>query len=167
MGPQIVVMGVSGSGKSTIGDLIARELDVPFLDGDSLHPLANVEKMAAGTPLTDEDRWPWLAEVGRALADAGRDADGIVIACSALRRAYRDAILETAPQAYFVHLHGARDVLARRMEGRTDHFMPASLLDSQLATLEELGDDEAGIVIDVDQPVDDIVSVAREAIASR
>src|SRR6478609_7103553 len=99
---RIIVMGVSGCGKTTIGDLVARELGVPFLDGDSLHPVENVAKMASGTPLTDDDRWPWLATVGRALADGG----GLVLACSALRRSYRDAIRQQAPDTIFLHLNG-------------------------------------------------------------
>lgn len=161
---QVVVMGVSGSGKSTIGALIARDLGVPFIDGDSLHSTANVEKMAAGTPLTDEDRWPWLAEVGRVLHAAGLNGDGLVVACSALRRVYRDAILETAPNAVFLHLNGSRDVLAQRMQGRSEHFMPTTLLDSQLATLEPLAADEPGAVVDIDQSVPEVIVDAREVL---
>lgn len=163
-GVQIIVMGVSGSGKSTIGALIAGALDVPFVDGDALHPQSNIEKMAGGTPLTDDDRWPWLATVGATLAEAGRDGRGMVIACSALRRAYRDAILSNAPAARFVHLSGTREVLASRLEGRSDHFMPPSLLDSQFATLEPLAEDEPGIVVDIDQQVPAIVAEAVDAI---
>ncbi|MET0842531.1 MAG: gluconokinase [Mycetocola sp.] len=157
-GIQIIVMGVSGSGKSTIGALIAGALGVPFVDGDSLHPQSNVEKMAGGQPLNDDDRWPWLATVGKTLADAGEQGSGMVIACSALRRAYRDAILRAAPKTRFVHLSGTREVLASRLEGRSDHFMPPALLDSQFATLEPLEDDEPGIVIDIDQRVTQILS---------
>ena len=113
---RIIVMGVSGCGKTTIGDLVARELGVPFLDGDSLHPVENVAKMAAGTPLTDEDRWPWLATVGSELAKAGDG--GLVLACSALRRRYRDAIRAQAPDTIFLHLHGTQEVLKARIEGR-------------------------------------------------
>ncbi|GHD50634.1 gluconokinase [Mycetocola manganoxydans] len=163
-GIQIIVMGVSGSGKSTIGALIAGALGVPFVDGDSLHPQSNIEKMAGGQPLNDDDRWPWLATVGRTLADAGRRGTGMVIACSALRRSYREAILETAPRTRFVHLAGTREVLATRVEGRSDHFMPTTLLDSQFATLEPLGDDEPGIVINIDQTVPAIVAEAAAAL---
>jgi gluconokinase len=163
-GFQIIVMGVSGSGKSTIGALVAGSLGVPFIDGDSLHPQSNVEKMAGGLPLNDDDRWPWLAAVGNTLADAARQGTGMVIACSALRRAYRDAIRTSAPGTRFVHLAGARDVLASRVEGRSDHFMPAALLDSQLATVEPLEDDEPGMVIDIDQPVTAIVAAATGAL---
>lgn len=157
---RIIVMGVSGCGKTTIGDLVARELGVPFLDGDSLHPVENVAKMAAGTPLTDDDRWPWLATVGTELANAGDG--GMVLACSALRRSYRDAIRAQAPDTVFLHLHGSKEVLRARTEGRTGHFMPPALLDSQLATLEPLQADEAGVVVDIAAGVDEVV---REALA--
>lgn len=163
--PQIVVMGVSGSGKSTVGAQLADVLGVPFIDGDGLHPESNIEKMAAGTPLTDADRWPWLAEVGRVLRDSGESGEGAIVACSALRRAYRDAILDAAPDALFVHLTGDRDVLARRMSGRSDHFMPTTLLDSQIDTLEPLNSDEPGITIDIDTSVDGVVEAARAQIA--
>jgi beta-N-acetylhexosaminidase len=155
---RIIVMGVSGCGKTTIGDLVARELGVPFLDGDSLHPLENVAKMAAGTPLTDEDRWPWLATVGAELANASDG--GMVLACSALRRSYRDAIRQQAPDTIFLHLHGSKEVLRARTEGRTGHFMPPALLESQLATLEPLDADEAGIVVDISAPVQEVLSAA-------
>ena len=161
--PAVVVMGVSGCGKSTIGALVAHELGVPFVDGDSLHPVENVAKMAGGTPLTDEDRWPWLAEVGRVLATS---EGGVVVACSALRRAYRDAIVAAAPAAVMVHLHGTREVLGARLEGRSDHFMPASLLDSQLATLEPLEEDERGFVVDVDQEVPAILDEVRAQLSA-
>ncbi|MFU8946307.1 gluconokinase [Mycetocola zhadangensis] len=163
-GTQVIVMGVSASGKSTIGALIAGALGVPFVDGDALHPQANIEKMAGGQPLNDDDRWPWLAVVGQTLAESGKSGTGMVIACSALRRAYRQTILDNAPDAQFVHLHGSRDVLAARIEGRSGHFMPASLLDSQFATLEPLAEDEPGCVVDIDQTVADIVAEAVENI---
>lgn len=161
---RIVVMGVSGCGKTTIGDLVARELGVPFLDGDSLHPVENVAKMAAGTPLTDDDRWPWLATVGAALANAGDG--GMVLACSALRRSYRDAIRNQAPDTVFLHLHGTKEVLGSRLEGRSGHFMPATLLESQLATLEPLEADEAGTVVDIAAPVNKVVVDALAGIAA-
>lgn len=158
---RLVVMGVSGSGKSTIGALLADRLGIDFVDGDSLHPLTNVEKMAGGTPLTDDDRWPWLDLVGEALGAAGQDGGGgLAVACSALRRSYRDAILAKAPGTRFVHLTGSEEVLASRLEGRTDHFMPTGLLLSQLATLEPLDEDEPGIVVDVDQSVGSIIAEA-------
>lgn len=162
--PHVVVMGVSGSGKTTIGALIADELGVPFVDGDGLHPIENVRKMAAGTPLTDEDRWPWLRTVGERLAMSER---GLVIACSALRRVYRDAILTEAPATVFVHLAGALEVLRERMEGRSGHFMPPSLLASQLETLEPLADDEPGFVLDIAHPVDELVRQAVDGVRAR
>lgn len=157
----IVVMGVSGSGKSTIGALIAARLGVPFVDGDSLHPIENVRKMAGGTPLNDDDRAPWLAAVGRELAGAPA---GLVIACSALRVRYRDIIRAEAPDAVFVHLSGTKDVLVGRLEGRSGHFMPPALLDSQLDTLEALGPSEAGVTVDIAGSVDSIVEAAVDGI---
>jgi carbohydrate kinase (thermoresistant glucokinase family) len=158
--PIVVVMGVSGSGKSTIGELVAEALSVPFIDADSLHPLANVEKMAAGQPLTDEDRWPWLAKVGQVLAAA--DATGAVVACSALKRVYRDAIRSEAPRALFLHLSGSKELLASRLGRRSGHFMPATLLDSQLQTLEPLAADESGVVVDV---APDVMTIVSDAVA--
>jgi carbohydrate kinase (thermoresistant glucokinase family) len=145
--PLVVVMGVSGSGKSTVGALLADELGIPFADADDLHPAANVAKMSSGEPLTDDDRWPWLAAVGDALAAAA--GTGLVMACSALRRSYREAILDRAPDAVFVLLHGPRELLAERIGGRAGHFMPTTLLDSQLATLEHFDPDEPGHVVDI------------------
>lgn len=141
----LVVMGVSGCGKSTVGAMLADRLGVPFLDADSLHPPGNLAKMADGTPLDDPDRWPWLESVGRELA---AHPDGAVVACSALRRAYRDLLRSAVPGVRFVHLVGTREQLATRMQARERHFMPVSLLDTQLATLEPLGADEPGIVLD-------------------
>jgi gluconokinase len=148
-------MGVSGSGKSTIGALLASRLGLPFADADDLHSAANVAKMAAGHPLTDEDRWPWLARVGQELAAAS--ATGLVMACSALKQSYRRAILHEAPGAEFVYLKGSRELLGERMSGRSDHFMPAALLDSQLAALEPLGADEPGATVDIDASPEEVV----------
>ncbi|WP_235518352.1 gluconokinase [Cellulomonas sp. Leaf334] len=145
----VVVMGVSGCGKSTVGALLADRLGVPFLDADSLHPPENLAKMADGTPLDDADRRPWLRSVGRELAAF---PDGAVVACSALRRAYRDLLRDTVPGLRFVHLVGTREQLAARMRDRAGHFMPVSLLDTQLATLEPLGADEPGTVLDCSLP---------------
>jgi len=143
--PLVVVMGVSGSGKSTIGQLLADRLGVAFIDGDDLHPAANIAKMTAGIPLTDTDRAPWLEAVGDVL-EANR-ASGLVVACSALRRAYRDLIARTAPGVFFVHLDVDATTLADRMTTRPSHFMPVALLTSQLATLEPLQPDEPGTTI--------------------
>lgn len=158
--PLVVVMGVSGSGKTTIGTLVAHELGVEFIDGDSLHPLENVQKMAAGTPLDDDDRWPWLEIVGRTLHEHGERREGLVVACSALKRVYRERIRSQAPSALFLHLDGTVEVLTRRIEGRSGHFMPAALLESQIETLEPLAQEEGGYVLNIDQPVADMVDDA-------
>lgn len=147
--PRVVVMGVSGSGKSTVGALVAARLGVPFRDADDLHPLANVEKMSRGIPLTDEDRAPWLDAVGAQLAAAPM---GMVMACSALRQTYRDAIRVAAPDTVFAHLHGTQELLAERIGARRDHFMPPTLLESQLATLEAPGDEEGVTVAIASDP---------------
>ena len=156
-GIRVVVMGVSGCGKSTIGALLARELGIPFVDGDALHPIENLRKMAGGTPLDDADRAPWLDRIGERLSDS---CGGLVVACSALKVAYRDRIRTRCPRVVFVHLDGSRDVLAARLEGRSNHFMPSSLLDSQLATLQPLAPGERGTVIDIAPAVDEIVGAA-------
>lgn len=158
--PLVVVMGVSGSGKTTIGTLVAHELGVEFIDGDSLHPLENVQKMAAGTPLDDDDRWPWLEIVGRTLHEHGERREGLVVACSALKRVYRERIRSQVPSALFLHLDGTVEVLTRRIEGRSGHFMPAALLESQIETLEPLAQEEGGYVLNIDQPVADMVDDA-------
>ena len=160
--PRVVVMGVSGCGKSTVGALLAARLGVPFVDADDLHPQSNVAKMAAGVPLTDEDRWPWLRLVGQSLADAPA---GEVVACSALRRAYRDVLREAAPDVRFVHLAGTREQLASRLSHRLHHFMPATLLDTQLATLEAPGDDEGAVVLDVSSTPAALAEQAARALA--
>lgn len=155
---RVVVMGVSGAGKSTIGTLVADALDFPFVDADSLHPLSNIRKMASGTPLNDEDRWPWLDLVGHELATtSGR---GVVVACSALKRRYRDAIRAKAPDTIFLHLAGSLEVLSARLEGRSGHFMPANLLASQLEALEPMEADEAAVVVDVAHSMSEILDQA-------
>ncbi|TLM71201.1 gluconokinase [Pseudarthrobacter sp. NamB4] len=139
----LVVMGVSGSGKTTVGAALAARLGATFKDADGLHPLPNVEKMTAGVPLTDEDRWPWLRLVGAELS--APHEQGIVVACSALKRAYRDAIRAAAPSTTFILLNVNTLVLEKRLVQRPGHFMPAALLASQLETLEPLEADEAGM----------------------
>ncbi len=153
--PLVVVMGVSGSGKSTVGAALAQRLGVPFADADDFHPEANIAKMTAGHALDDDDRRPWLDAVGEWLAQ--HDSEGGVMSCSALKRSYRDQLRQHAPRVELVHLHGTREVIARRQASRPGHFMPSSLLDSQFATLEPLAPDEHGVVIDVDQGIDAIV----------
>lgn len=155
MPPLIVVMGVSGSGKSTVGAALAQRLRIPFVDADDLHPVANIAKMTAGQALTDDDRHPWLEAIGAWLAP--RAEKGGVVSCSALRLAYRDQLRRHAPTLELLHLDGTLEVIAARQASRPGHFMPASLLDSQFATLEPLTADERGFVVSVDQPVDAIV----------
>ena len=147
--PPIVVMGVQGSGKSTIAELIAERIGGRFIDGDRLHTPENVAKMAAGSPLTDADREPWLHTIG-GLLDGGRD-EGIVIVCSALRRRYRELLRADAPGTVFVHLHGDFELISGRVAARSHEFMPPTLLRSQFDSLEPLEADEAGIVLDVAQ----------------
>ncbi|QEN14447.1 gluconokinase [Mycolicibacterium sp. ELW1] len=150
----IVVMGVSGSGKSTVGAALAQRLRVPFADADDFHPPANIAKMTAGHALDDEDRYPWLEAIGVWLAEHPR---GGVMSCSALKRAYRDQLRRHCADLKFLHLSGTTEVIARRQASRPGHFMPASLLASQFDTLEPLDADEDGISIDVDQSIDSIV----------
>lgn len=157
-------MGVSGSGKSTVGAALALKLNVDFIDGDDLHPASNISKMSAGIPLSDEDRAPWLDLVGQKLGNAQLGGVGMVIACSALKEKYRDRIRSGAPTTFFVELDGTRDELLARMNSRDEHFMPASLLDSQLELLEPLTQLEHGIRLSCTRPVEDLVSLAKSAV---
>lgn len=141
-------MGVAGAGKSTILAALGERLGWRALDGDTLHPTASVAKLASGTPLTDDDREPWLASIAAWIGDRERDRQSSLVACSALKRAYRDVLRRGHPSVWFVHLDAPRAVLERRIERRAGHFMPASMLASQLATLEPLGDDEPGTTIE-------------------
>ena len=167
--PLIVVMGVSGSGKSTVGDLIAEALSVPFVDGDSLHPMSNISKLCDGEPLTDADKWPWLEIVGETLAEA-REHGGMVIACSALKRQYRDAIRRAVPHVIFVLLEGSRELLAVRLASRSEHLFStaqaarAAALEWQLAILEPLEKQENGVTIDVSPLLRVVVDEAVVAI---
>jgi gluconokinase len=154
MASPIVVMGVSGSGKSTVGAALAQRLRVPFRDADDFHPPANIAKMTAGQPLDDDDRYPWLEAIGEWLAD---HPDGGVMSCSALKRKYRDQLRRHCADVEFLHLSGSPEVIGRRQASRPGHFMPASLLASQFQTLEPLEPDEGGVTIDVDQDIDSIV----------
>ncbi|MCB1490686.1 MAG: gluconokinase [Rhodobiaceae bacterium] len=148
-------MGVCGSGKSTVGEAAAERLGATYLDGDSFHPPSNIEKMSAGTPLTDEDRWPWLERVAQEIAAR----PGIVLGgCSALKRAYRDHISRHAGEPVkYIHLQGSRELILSRMGQRTGHFMPTTLVDSQFAALEVPGDDELAVNIDIDADFDTVV----------
>lgn len=146
-------MGVSGCGKSTVGKLLAIGLGAVFIDGDNLHPPTNIEKMSLGEPLNDADRYPWLERVGKELASHNQ----AVVACSALKIEYRKIIRNAAPDAHFVHLHGNRELLLSRLNDRADHFMPVTLLDSQLETLEELIEEEKGTTISVELQPEEIV----------
>lgn len=132
----IVVMGVSGSGKSSIGKALASASHYEFVDADDLHPVSNVEKMRGGTPLTDEDRWPWLAAVARAMEERLAAGEGIVVACSALKRVYRDRLRSAGPAVRFVHLQGSEALIGSRLSRRSGHFFDPRLLASQFATLE-------------------------------
>lgn len=155
----IVVMGVAGCGKTTIGQLLAARLAVPYAEADTFHPPANVAKMAQGVPLDDGDRGPWLAAIADRIARAGPNG-GVVVSCSALKRRYRDRLRAADPGAGFVHLAVEPSTVVRRVAGRADHFMPASLVDSQFQTLEPLQPDERGVVVDASRPADQIVDAA-------
>ena len=158
-----VLMGVSGCGKSSVGEALSAETKVTFMDGDALHPTSNIEKMSRGEPLDDTDRAPWLVQVGQALAQR---KGPIVVGCSALKRKYRDIIRENAAEpVYFLHLDAPHKVLARRMSEREGHFMPASLLDSQFAALEPLAPDEDGALIDIAQPISAVIAQAGQIVS--
>ncbi len=162
--PVIVVMGVSGAGKSRIGRALAEALQVPFIEGDELHPPRNVALMAAGTPLTDDDRSGWLDAIAERLAQAAGQG-GAVVSCSALKRAYRDRLRAAAPALRLVHLHGEPALLRTRMQARADHYMPPSLLQSQLDTLEPPQADEHPIRGDAAEPAEALVVRIAEALA--
>jgi len=157
MSTHVVVMGVAGTGKSTIAGALAERLGWPFGEGDDLHPAANVAKMAAGIPLEDADRWPWLDAIAAWTAEQAAAGNSTIVTCSALRRTYRDRLRAAAPGTVFVHLVGSPALLAERMTARKDHFMPTSLLGSQLETLEPLEADEPGFTVDVELPAAAIV----------
>ena len=151
---RVVIMGVAGCGKSAVGAAVAARMNIPYRDGDDLHPAANVARMRAGVALSDDDRWPWLDRVASVLCDGAP----VIVGCSALRRTYRDRIRDGAGgPVRFVHLAGSRALIAGRMARRAGHYMPLSLLDSQFAALEPPGADEA-LTVDIDQPLDALVA---------
>ncbi|MGQ7847772.1 gluconokinase [Granulosicoccus sp. 3-233] len=158
----VVVMGVSGCGKSSVAEQLASDLQAHFKDGDELHPASNIDKMAAGTPLTDEDRQPWLEDVARYAANQAAQHGICVIACSALKQRYRQT-LNTAGQVVYVFLEGSRDLIASRMHLRTGHFMPETLLDSQFAALEDPRQEDNVVTVSIDA---DIQSISRNAVAA-
>ena len=162
----VVVMGVSGCGKTSVAEGLAASLGAAFIEGDSLHPAVNVDKMSHGIALTDEDRWPWLDTVGRAMADVLAGNGSVVVSCSALKKAYRDRLRSSAGgKLAFVFLKGSRELLMSRMAAREGHFMPVSLLDSQLATLEDPSGEAGVVTLDIDASIDAIVASALDGLS--
>ncbi|MGJ8513832.1 gluconokinase [Carnimonas bestiolae] len=153
----LVFMGVSGSGKSTAAEAFAEKMGWPFAEADEFHPKANVDKMSQGIALNDDDRWPWLRDIRDWISQQSQAGTSVVLTCSALKKSYRVLLEEADADVRFVLLHADREVLEARMEHRENHYMPASLLDSQLATLEPLEDDEPGVVIDSQHPTEQII----------
>ncbi len=164
LGPRIVVMGVTGSGKTTTGEALAARLGLPYADADDFHPATNLAKMRAGEPLDDRDRDPWLHAIGAWLAS--RPA-GAVVSCSALRRSYRDLLRAYADDVVFLHLTGDSGVVTARVAARTGHFMPASLVGSQVSLLEPLQADEPGTAADLSRPVEELVSQFAQYVQDR
>ncbi|MBY5651624.1 gluconokinase [Rhizobium leguminosarum] len=163
----IIVMGVSGCGKSSVGEKLAEALHLAFVEGDALHPAANVEKMSKGIPLTDDDRMPWLDRIGEDIKASPEKREGIIVSCSALKRLYRDRLRAAAGgNLFFVYLEGSRALLMKRMAERKGHFMPASLLDSQLATLEVPTGEPGVVTVDIDDTVEGIAATALEGLAT-
>ncbi|MCZ7413196.1 MULTISPECIES: gluconokinase [unclassified Streptomyces] len=160
----LVVMGVSGSGKSTIARRAADHLAAGMIEADAFHPPANIEKMAAGQPLTDADRLPWLRDVRDEITARAATGAATVVSCSALKRSYRDVLRGAAADVRFVHLDGTAELIAARLHSRTGHFMPAALLDSQLADLEPLAPDENGVSVGLDQTPEEITKAALAAL---
>ena len=161
----IIVMGVSGSGKSTIGALLAERLGWPFADADGFHPPENVAKMASGQPLSDADRWPWLDAIAAHIGAARQAGRPVVVACSALRRAYRDRLRAGHGDLVFLHLSGAPEVIAARQAARQGHFMPPSLMASQFATLEDISDEPDALAVSVATEPQDVVNAAMAALS--
>ncbi|MDU0361070.1 gluconokinase [Rhizobium sp. 25PS6] len=163
----IIVMGVSGCGKSSVGEKLAEALHLAFVEGDALHPAANVEKMSKGIALTDDDRMPWLDRIGDDMKASLEKCEGIIVSCSALKRLYRDRLRAAAGgNLFFVYLEGSRALLVKRMGERKGHFMPVSLLDSQLATLEVPTGEQGVVTVDIDDTVDGIAATALKGLAA-
>lgn len=160
----VVVMGVSSTGKTLVGARLAAALDAEFVEGDDLHPESNIAKMGEGTPLTDEDRWPWLEAIADRTREVAAGGRSTVVTCSALKRTYRDVLRTAADDTFFVHLHGTFNLLAQRMRERQGHFMPPALLQSQFETLEPLETDERGALVDVSPSPDAVVAAALAAL---
>ncbi|MEV0428615.1 gluconokinase [Micromonospora sp. NPDC050495] len=156
----VIVMGVSGAGKTTVARGISELTELVFAEADEFHPPANVARMRAGIPLDDAARWPWLSDLAAWMAERHAEGVSTVLACSALKRAYRDVLRQGPPTVEFVHLAGTAELIRDRMTRRVGHYMPASLLDSQRATLEELGSDEPGVVLDVSASPEELVAAA-------
>lgn len=166
-GPIVVVMGVCGCGKSTIGTRLALAEKLPFLDADDYHPKPNIDKMSAGIPLTDQDRWPWLSLFGDAMRKSAEEEGGVIAACSALKRTYRTHLIERVGlPMIFVLLDGNRDILFKRISARKEHYMPSALLDSQLAILEKPTADEPALRISVEQDVDTIIKEIKTTLVA-
>ena len=171
MTTHLVVMGVSGSGKTTVAEGIVERTGWVFAEADAFHPQANIDKMASGTPLTDEDRWPWLRHLGAWMAEHGAKGEDTVITCSALKRVYRDVLraeveaLGAGHRVVFAHLDGSAEIIAARLEGRQGHFMPASLLQSQIDTLEDLDPDEDGVRLDLTATPTELIDQVMQSVA--
>lgn len=161
----LIVMGVSGSGKSTVGRMLSNSLESKFIDGDDLHPRSHKDKMATGAPLDDDDRTPWLNAIADQIQAELTDGNAIIVACSALKRRYRTLLTASAPSVVFVHLDGARALISDRQTQRDHEYMPNSLLDSQFATLEPLQLDERGIVVDLNHTPEEIVQLVTQRLA--
>lgn len=165
--PMIVVMGVAGSGKTTIASGLADILGADFIEGDNLHPPSNVAKMASGMALSDEDRWPWLQAVGDRMEEDRRKGIGVVVSCSALKHSYRDCLrMRVNGPVRFILLDGPRDLIFRRMSSRKGHFMPQALLDSQLSTLEKPGSDEKAVILDISHTVPALLKEAEASLST-
>ncbi|WP_145931342.1 gluconokinase [Yersinia bercovieri] len=167
-GHSIIVMGVSGSGKTTVGEAVARQIDAKFIDGDDLHPRANIQKMGSGHPLNDEDRMPWLERLSDAAYSLNHKNETGIIVCSALKRRYRDRLREGNQGMVFLYLKGSFDVIMERLKARSGHFMPTDLLKSQFEALEEPGTEEPDVVcVDIDADIDEVVRRCVSALEGR